>query len=247
MKNAMGRRISLSNQTYLHVSIDLPSAKLPRFVTLMKKLLPKFTSPVLPADSSKELTFGWTLVAAMRTTEGRSVRITHLWQVDPVKPWMTDVMEECGTDKNYAALDLLVDREEQDYMHSADHYLPAGATWPIRLPPTCAIETLQVTRFPQKLSDFEVGQSLLGNTGMAELALRAQKTHGWTLLLPLTPETGVLRQFVHVWAIEKRGTTNISTFQRWLRSQPEYRAGVESTTIMLAAPLPYAPARHSSP
>jgi hypothetical protein len=243
----MGRRISLSDRTYLLVSIDLPSAKLPRFVTLMKKLLPMFTSPVPPANSPRDLTFGWTLVTAMRTTEGRSVRVTHLWQVNPVKPWMTEVMEECGTEKNYAALDLLVDREEQNYMHSADHYLPAGATWPIRLPRTCAIETLDVTRFPQKLSDFEVGKNLLSNTGMAELALRAQKVHGWTLLLPLTPETGVLRQFVHVWTIEKRGTTNISTFQRWLRSQPEYREGVESTAIMLAEPLPYAPASHTAP
>jgi hypothetical protein len=153
-------------------------------------------------------------------------------------------MEECGTEKNYAALDLLVDREEQNYMRSADKYLADGATWPSRLPPTCAIETLQVTRFPQKLGDFEVGANLLGNTGMAELALRAQKAHGWTLLLPLTPESGVLRQFVHIWAIGKGGTTSVPTFRRWLRSQPEYREAVESTTLIPAEPLPYAPAAH---
>jgi hypothetical protein len=61
---------------------------------------------------------------------------------------MTDVMGECGTNKTYAALDLLVDREVQNYMFSNDEYLAPGSTWPEQLPPTCAIETLEVTRFP---------------------------------------------------------------------------------------------------
>ncbi len=240
MKSALP--IELSQKNYLHVAIDLPAAKVPRFTALMKKLLPMFTAPVPPADSPKDLTFGWTLVAALRTTQGRSTRITHIWQVDPQNPPMTSVMEECATQKNYAALDLLVDREEQNYMHSADHYLPDGATWPARLPRTCAIETLQVTRFPQKLGNFEVGADLLGNSGMEELALRAQQAHGWSLLLPMTPETGVLRQFVHVWAIGKGGTADVAAFRRWLRTQTEYRQGVESTVIIPAEPLAYAPA-----
>ncbi len=236
--------ITLSNQVYLHVTIDLPSGKVPRFVTLMKKLLPMFTSPVPPSDSSHDLTFGWTLVAALRSTSGRTSRITHLWQVDPTNPWMTDVMEECGTEKHYAALDLLVDREEQNYMHSADHYLANGATWPARLTPTCAIETLQVTRDPKKLSTFEVGPDLMSSTGMAELALRAQRAHGWTLLLPMTPQSGLLRQFVHIWSIAKGGTQDVARFRKWLVTQPEYRAGVESTAIVPALPLGYAPAAH---
>ena len=237
--------IELSQQNYLYVTIDLPAAKVPRFTALMKKLLPMFTAPVPPPSSPRDLAFGWTLVAAMRTEQGKSTRITHIWQVDPANPPMTSVMEECGTQKNYAALDLLVDREEQNFMHSADHYLPNGATWPARLPRTCAIETLQVTRFPQKLGNFEVGASLLDSSGMEELALRAQQAHGWTLLLPMTPETGLLRQFVHVWAIGKGGTANVAAVARWLRSQPEYRAGVESTTLIPAEPLAYAPAAHS--
>jgi hypothetical protein len=230
--------IALNARNYLLVSIDLPSASVARFAGLMKKLLPTFTSPV-PTDSAQNLTFGWTLVGAFKTARGRSTRITHLWQVNPSKPWMTDVMGECGTNRTYAALDLLVDREEQNYMYSNDEYLPAGSTWPARLPKSCAIETLEVTRFPAKLNDFEVGTSLLSDSGMDSLMGRAQQKHGWTLLLPMTPETGLLRQFVHVWAIQKGGTQNLATFKRWLLSQPEYKAAVHSTDIMAAEPLVY--------
>ena len=113
--------VVLSQKNYLQVTIDVPAAKVSRFVTLMKKPLPKFTSPV-PTDPERDLTCGWTLVAAMRSAQGRTTHITHLWQVDPTRPWMTDVMAECGTDKTYAALDLLVDREEQNYVRSNDHY-----------------------------------------------------------------------------------------------------------------------------
>lgn len=229
----------LSNQNYLHVTIDVPTPRAIRFASLMRKLLPKFTAPV-PKNPARDLTFGWTLIAALRAEQMGATRFTHLWQVDPVRPWMTDVMAECGTDPTYAALDLLVDREAQEYMRSNDHYLPAGATWPEVLPRRCAIETLQVTRDPAALSTFEVGASLLDNSGMAGLADRAAATHGWTLLLPLTPETGLLRQFVHIWAIDGRGTQDVATVRRWLVRQPEYRAGVESTAITVAKPFTYA-------
>jgi hypothetical protein len=74
---------------------------------------------------------------------------------------------------------------------------------------------------------------------MASLATRAQDKHGWTLLLPLTPETGLLRQFVHFWAIAKGGTQSVATVRKWLVSQPEYKTAVESTDIVSAEPLAY--------
>jgi hypothetical protein len=231
--------VVLSQSNYLQVTIDIPTAQTARFASLMKKLLPTFTSPV-PINPARDLTFGWTLVAALRAAQRGTTRITHLWQIDPIKPWMSDVMAECGTNKTYAALDLLVNREEQNYLRSNDHYLAAGATWPARLPHACAIETLQVTRSPAKLGDFEVGANLLGNSGMAELAARATQTHGWTLLLPLTPVSGLLRQFVHFWAIDAKGTQNVATVRRWLLKQPEYREGVEASSITAATPFVYA-------
>jgi hypothetical protein len=207
------------------------------FARLMKKLMPTFTDPVKVTGNG--LTFGWTLVAAFRTAQGRKTRVTHLWQVDPVKPPMTDVMGECGTNPDYAALDVLVDREVQNYMFTNDAYNFDGSTWPTRLPKACAIETLQVTRWPKKLGVFEQGKSLLSETGMAALAERALQTHGWTLLLPITPETGLLRQFVHFWAIDKSGTQSVARFRQWLSRQPEYTTAVESTVIMAAEPIAY--------
>ena len=114
---------------------------------------------------------------------------------------------------------MLVDREVQDYMFTGP-YLEAGATWPTRLPATCAVETLQVTRNPDDLLFFENGHLQMGK-GMSELADRAEQEHGWTLLLPLTPETGLLRQFVHVWAVQKGGTQSVAVLRRWLTKQPE--------------------------
>jgi hypothetical protein len=236
----MKSAIELSTKNYLHVSIDLPTTGVADFVKLMKRLIPKFTSPYDP--NAENVSFGWTLVAALRTSQGRSTRITHLWQVNPAQPSMTIVMGECGADPDYGKLDMLVDREVQDYMFTGP-YLEAGATWPTRLPATCAVETLQVTRNPDDLLFFENGHLQMGK-GMSELADRAEQEHGWTLLLPLTPETGLLRQFVHFWAIQKGGTQSVAVLRRWLTKQPEYRAGVLSSEIIAAEPIAYGRPAH---
>ena len=173
---------------------------------------------------------------------GGSTRITHLWQLNPAQPSMTIVMGECGSDPDYGQLDMLVDREVQDYMFTGP-YLEAGATWPTRLPATCAVGNAAGDPESTDLLFFENGHLQIGK-GMSELADRAEQEHGWTLLLPLTPETGLLRQFVHVWAIQKGGTQSVAVLRRWLTKQPDYQAGVLSTEIIAAEPIAYGHPAH---
>lgn len=221
---------------YLHVTIDIPTAQESRFKSLMSELLPKFTAPA-PKEAGADLTFGWDLVTAMAAPAGDATRITHLWRVDPAHPWMTDVMGELGTDKAYAKLDRLVEREEQNYMHSDDHYQVAEDRSKWRH--AGAIETLQVTRDPAKLADLEDGGGFTNPLGLEDLANEAQKTHGWRLLLQLTPVSGLLRQFVHFWAIEPAGTQSVAVFRNWLVKRKEYDA-VLSTALIAAKPIHYA-------
>ena len=108
----MKSAIELSAKNYLHVTIDVPTTRVADFSKLMKRLIPKFTSPY--NSDAEDVSFGWTLVAAFRTKQGRSTRITHLWQLNPAQPSMTIVMGECGSDPDYGQLDMLVDREVQD-------------------------------------------------------------------------------------------------------------------------------------
>jgi hypothetical protein len=223
---------------YLIVLIDIPTDQEARFITLMTALMPTFTTPV-PTDRHGNLTFGWTLVAAMKNAANGTTRVTHLWQVDPVQLWMQDIMGELSTIEDYVELDSLVEREEQNYVMS-DHWYPmADATlWE----DVGAIETLQVTGDPAKLNILEWGDSFGSDLGLKELASAAQKV-GWTLLAQMTPETGLLRQFVHFWKIAGSdggtATLDMDGFRQWLLNRDEYKAAVLSTSFSAVTPVQY--------
>jgi hypothetical protein len=210
----------LYGKHYLHVTIDLPSAKAEAFIGHMKQLIPSFTGPC-PPPGTAPVPFGWTLIAAMRCRAGNDgVRFVHVWQIpDPGRPLLWETMQEVGTSEIYGALDQLVEVEVQDLFHSNDYYTPFSLA---PLAPTHWLqESLDMSADVVDLVAFEAQ--------MAVCAEQMREQFGWTLVLPLMAITGRLRRFIHLWA--PSDLSRLDAADQWLRSRPIYSASVRSRTV----------------
>jgi hypothetical protein len=226
-------RVPLTESVFLHVTLDIPTTSTSDFVADMGKMLPLFTAPC-PPDLNSEITgFGWILLHAMKGPDVNGVtRFLHLWKLtDPARPSLTQVMEECGTHPEYSALDLLVDQEIQDLVHSNDDYTPRN--WPplddndtpLVLPPgeIYVHEVLDMARDAIKVNAFEDAMELI--------AVQAREQFGWTLLVALHSQTGKLRRYTHVWQIESADPARVQAASQWLANQSVYQQAVEQRAV----------------
>lgn len=211
--------IAINESQFLHVTIDLPAADKPRFVAGMRKLMPLFTRPCLP--SGPITAFGWPLVASMTNTTKGNARFLHLWKMsDPSRPLISEVMEVCGADNNYGAIDQLVDVEVQDLMHTNDAYSPRN--WPTSAPQAYVHEVLNMTS--------DIGRLVAFEGAMAEIALNMKEKFGWVLLLAMISNTGQLRRFVHLWQTRTPTPAAVAKATKFLLAQPAYAAAMNART-----------------
>jgi len=209
--------IAIDQSQFLHVTIDLPAADKLTFVAGMRKLVPLFTRPC-PA-SGTITAFGWPLVASMTNTRKGKARFLHLWKMaNPARPLISEVMEVCGADKNYGALDQLVDVEVQDIMHTNDSYSPRN--WPVSAPKAYVHEMLDMTS--------DVGRLVAFENAMPVVALQMQEKFGWTLLLAMLSNTGKLRRFVHFWQIRTPAPAAVAAATKFLCAQPAYARAIRA-------------------
>ena len=220
--------LPIDHSQFLHVTIDLPAAAKTKFVKVMRKIVPLFTKKCPPTGIITS--FGWPLVASMTATTGKKTRFLHLWKMsDPARPLISDVMEVCGADNDYGALDQLVDVEVQDLMHTNDAYSPRN--WPTAAPKACVHEVLNMKSDVELLVAFE--------NAMPVLALQMQQKFGWTLCLAMVSNTGQLRRFVHLWQVKNARPAAIAAATKFLRAQPAYARAIQGRTAEVFAGISY--------
>ncbi len=220
--------LPIDHSQFLHVTIDLPTAARPRFVKGMRKLVPLFTKPCPPTGIITA--FGWPLVASMASSTGKETRFLHLWKMtNPARPLMSEVMEVCGADNDYGAIDQLVDVEVQDLMHTNDAYSPRN--WPAKTPKAYVHEVLNMSADVERLVAFE--------SAMPVLALHMQQKFGWTLCLAMVSNTGQLRRFVHFWQVKSATPAAIAAATKFLRAQPAYAKAIRKRTAEVFEAVQY--------